>query len=165
MLRCSDPIPISMISRMAGCYAHSSGLFNVWGSRGAAPCSRVVKVNAAETLPSGSGVRTRSSSNCSYDVASAVRQRWRKLSGQMKLRLARIAVVVVNDGGVTNCVALLLRCWANHSRPAPFRTNLLQTSTPKSLSVSIPSQASPLLPKQSNQIQHHCAPLFSGEYS
>ena len=98
MLRCSCPIPINKISRIVGCYAHSSGLFNVWGSRGAAPCSRVVKVNVAETLPSGSGVRTRSSSNCSYDVASAVRQRWRRPSGQMRLRLARIAVVVVNDG-------------------------------------------------------------------
>ena len=98
MLRCSCPIPINKISRIVGCYAHSSGLFNVWGSRGAAPCNRVVKVNAAETLPSGSGARTRSSSNCSYDVANAVRQRCRRLSGQMRLRLARIAVVVVNDG-------------------------------------------------------------------
>ncbi len=48
-------------------------------------------------------------------------QRWRKLSGQMKLRLARIGRRRCERRRSDHCVALLLRCWANHSRPAPFR--------------------------------------------
>ena len=122
MLRCSCPVPISMMYTTAGCYAHSSGLFNVWGSRRAAPGSRVL------ILPSGSGVRTWSSSNWSYDVASAVRQRWRRLSGQMRLRLARIAVVVVNDGRGDHLCGVVGQITTGPRQSGPTTDNNLKQS-------------------------------------